>query len=86
MGTFTSEVEMGVIGEVELGNEVLGEEVVEKVGVGVVVGVHIGVSLLVYGGAWVLLGEGGKDGVEGPDGRGGKALEGTRVTGAGGRI
>ena len=45
MGTFTSEVEMGVIGEVELGNEVLGEEVVEKVGVGVVVGVHIGVSL-----------------------------------------
>ena len=45
MGTFTSEVEMGVIGEVELGNEVLGEEVVEKVGVCLAVGVHVGVSL-----------------------------------------
>ena len=58
MVTVTSEVVVGLVVEVEAGKGMIGAEVLEEVGAGVVVGVHNSVSLEVYGGAGSFLGEG----------------------------
>ena len=67
-GTVTSEVVVGGVMEVEAGDRVFGEDVLEEVGAGGMVGVDVGVTSEVDGGVPVLLGEGGEDGVEDREG------------------
>jgi hypothetical protein len=71
-GTVTSEVVVGGVMEVEAGDRVFGEDVLEEVGAGGMVGVDVSVASEVDGCVPVLLGEGGEDGVE--DGEGGEEV------------